>query len=50
MKYIIKFVTTPKNCRDCQPTENMLTRRGCAGCLKYYSMKTKEIYKKDNKN
>jgi len=49
MKYIIKFVTTPK-CKDCQPTENMLTRRGCAGCLKYHSIKAKEIYKKNNKS
>jgi hypothetical protein len=31
----VKFVHTPK-CKDCTPTTDMVKRRSCAGCNKYF--------------
>lgn len=37
--FTIKWIQTPKHCKDCTPTPSMLKRRSCAGC-------TKLMYKK----
>jgi hypothetical protein len=32
--FAIKFIQTPKHCKDCTPSPSMLKRRSCAGCTK----------------
>ena len=33
--FTIKWVSTPKHCKDCTPMRYMLKRRSCAGCTKF---------------
>ena len=39
-EFKIRWVQTPK-CKDCIPTSDMMRRRSCMGCPKYYAYEEK---------
>lgn len=45
----IKFVNTPR-CADCRPKPEMLKRRSCSRCVKYYDKVLKKKFSEANNN